>query len=175
MDPRREARAIHRHFGRFHETIGEALVYYKFNVVDSEYDTVYDEGYRKYHAGVRVPILWVDQMEAMENYAPEGRRPTQRIRLAVGAQSLYECGVSITEAHGNQLNDQSPSEVWRDDRMHDIFYYDGRFYEVSGYQIRGRVKGEDVIIGITGIETFPADDNAFDYLPGQAYVQGLTP
>ena len=67
---------------------------------------------------------------------------------------MYEAGISITEVHGNRLQDSSPIEIWRRDRMSDIFYYDGRFYEISGFQIRGRVQGEDVIIGITGIESF---------------------
>ena len=51
--------------------------------------------------------------------------------------------------------------------MHDVFYYDGRFYEVSGFQIRGRVQGEDVIIGVTGIESFPGDDLNLDFPPGE--------
>jgi hypothetical protein len=172
MDPRREARQIAKHFDRYHKDIGEGVLYFRFNAKDSAYDRVYDEGGRKYYTGVRLPILWVDQMEAMENYAAEGRRPTQRIRMAVSARSLHECGVSITEAHGNQLNDP-PSDLrgWRDDRMHDLFYYDGRFFEVSGFQIRGRVKGEDVIVGMTGIETFPGDDMVLDFSPGTPYPQ----
>src|SRR5687768_15973321 len=103
MDPRREVRQIHKHFDRYQQSIGEGLIYYRFNTVDSEYDSVYDEGFRQYLPGVRVPILWVDQMEAMEQYAAEGRRPTQRIRLAVSSLSLHECGISVTEAHGNQV------------------------------------------------------------------------
>jgi hypothetical protein len=106
-------------------------------------------------------------MEAVEDYTAEGRRPTQRCRLAISARCVYEAGISITEVHGNRLQDSSPSETWRRDRMHDIFYYDGRFYEVSGFQIRGRVQGEDVIIGVTGIESFQADDMNLDVFPGQ--------
>lgn len=170
MDTRREAAQIQKHFGRYHDDIGEAIVYFRFDANASAYDRVYDEGFRKYHTGVRIPILWVDQMEAVEDYSAEGRRPTQRIRLAVGARAMYEAGVSITEAHGNRLQDTSPSKVWRQDRMHDLFYYDGRFYEVSGFQIRGRVQGEDVIIGVTGIESFHADDANLDFLPGQVVV-----
>jgi hypothetical protein len=167
MDTRREAAQIQKHFGRHHQDIGEAIIYFKFDADTSSYDRVYDEGFRKYLTGVRIPILWVDQMEAVEDYSPEGRRPTQRFRGAVAARSMYEAGVSITEVHGNRLQDGSPSRTWRRDRMHDLFYYDGRFYEVSGFQIRGRVQGEDVIIGITGIETFHADDANLDFLPGQ--------
>jgi hypothetical protein len=168
MDPRREALAIQRHFGRYHDTIGEAIIYFRFDAEQSTYDRVYDEGYRRYHMGVRMPILWVDQMEAVEDYAPEGRRPTQRCRLAVAARAMYEAGISITEVHGNRLEDTSPSTVWRRDRVHDIFWYDSRFYEISGFQIRGRVQGEDVIIGVTGIETFNEDDRVLDFPPGEA-------
>jgi hypothetical protein len=168
MDSRREARQIWKHFDRYHANIGETLIYYRFNADESSYDRVYDEGFRKYHKGVRMPILWVDQMEAVEDYGPEGRRPTQRVRLAISARSVYEAGISVTEVHGNRLQDSSPSESWRRDRMHDLFWYDNRFYEVSGFQIRGRVQGEDVIIGLTGIETFHADDAILDFLPGMA-------
>jgi hypothetical protein len=167
MDTRREANQIQKHFMRHHTDIGEAIIYFRFDADVSEYDRVYDEGFRKYHTGVRVPILWVDQMEAVEDYSPEGRRPTQRCRLACAARSIYEAGISITEVHGNRLQDPPSLGSWRRDRMHDVFYYDGRFYEVSGFQIRGRVQGEDVIIGVTGIESFPSDDMNLDFPPGE--------
>ena len=63
MDVRREARQIWKHFGRYQLTIGESIIYYRFNADDSRYDRVYDEGYRRYHKGIRIPILWVDQTE----------------------------------------------------------------------------------------------------------------
>lgn len=166
MDPRREVREIWKHFQRYHNDIGEALLYYRFDTVNSQFDRVYDEAHRVYHKAVRMPILWVDQSEAMEDYSSEGRRPTQRIRFAVSARAVYEAGISVTEAHGNRIQDVSVSDIWRDDRMHDIVYYDGRYYEVSAYQIRGRAKGEDVIIGIAGVETFPDDDMVLDVPPG---------
>ena len=87
---------------------------------------------------------------------------------------MHEAGISITEVHGNQLTDTSPSEVWREDRMHDIYWYDNRFWEVAGFQIRGRFKGEDVVIGISGIETFHADDMSLDQLPGSVVIPEVT-
>lgn len=166
MDTRREVGQIFKHFDRHADSVGEAIIYYRFDADNSQYDTVYDEGFRRYLTGVRMSILWVDQQEAVEDYAPEGRRPTTRMRCAVSARSMHEAGISITEVHGNQLTDSSPSEVWREDRMHDIYWYDNRFWEVAGFQIRGRFKGEDVVIGISGIETFHADDALLDMLPG---------
>jgi hypothetical protein len=166
MDPRREVREIWKHFERYQTDIGEAIIYFKFDASASNYDDVYDEAYRRYESGLRIPILWVDQSEATEDYAAEGRRPTQRIRLAVSAKQLHEAGISVTEVHGNRLTDGSPSLVWRYERVNDVFYYDNRYYEVSAFQIRGRAKGEDVIVGITGIETYPSDDQLFDFEPG---------
>ena len=81
MDTRREVNQIFKHFTRHQDSVGEAIIYYKFDADNSEYDDVYDEGFRKYHVGIRMPILWVDQQEAVEDYAPEGRRPTHAYAL----------------------------------------------------------------------------------------------
>lgn len=166
MDVRRETHAIFRHFDRYHRDVGEGILYYRFDADASSYDEVYDEGFRRYHLGIRIPLLWVDQQEAVEDYTPEGRRPTQRVRCAVSARNMHEAGISVTEAHGNMLSSESPSDIWRRDRNNDLFYYNDRYWEVAGFQIRGRVKSEDVVIGIAGIETFLADDMLLDNTPG---------
>jgi hypothetical protein len=166
MESRREVAQIWKHFGRYQRDVGEAIIYYRFDGDTSVYDEVYDEGFRKYAKGIRIPILWVDQSEAVEDYSPEGRRPTERMRCAVSSRNMYEAGLSVTDAHGNMLTSESSSEIWRHDRNHDLFYYNSRFWEVAGYQIRGRLKGEDVVIGIAGIETFLDDDMLLDYVPG---------
>lgn len=166
MDVRRETNAIFRHFDRYHRDVGEAIIYYRFDADTSQYDPVYDEGFRKYHIGIRIPLLWVDQSEAVEDYAPDGRRPTQRMRCAVSSKNMHEAGISVTEANGNMITDLPPSDVWKRDRNHDLYYYNSRFWEVAGFQIRGRVKNEDVVIGIAGIETFVDDDMLLDSTPG---------
>lgn len=165
IDVRREAAHIGREFNRYQQTIGEALLWFCFDTSASQYDTVYDEAYRQYQPARKVPVLWVDQQEAGEDYSPEGRRPTQRLRFAVGARTLWECGISVTEAHGERISDQQVDPVWKDDRLNDMIYYDGRFYEVSNFQIRGRLQGEDVVIGVSCIETKPADELNLDSTP----------
>lgn len=162
VDPRREATHIHKEFQRYQHRFGESIVWFMFDTETSQYDAVYDEGYRQYRAGVKVPVLWIDQQEAEEAYGPEGRRPTQRLRFSVGARALWECGIPITEAHGNRIQDVSPSTVWKEDRLNDILYYDGRFYAISNFQIRGRLQGEDVVIGVSAIETYPSDEMNLD-------------
>lgn len=164
IDTRRETAHIFKEFGRFQNKIGEGVIWFKFDLTSS-YDDVYDEGGKDYLPGIAVPVLWIDQIEDSENYSAEGRRPTQRIRFAVSARSVNETGIDATEAHGGRLWDVKPSgKPWWDDRLHDIIYYDGRFYEISNFSIRGRAR-QDVIIGVSGIETQPEDERVFDLFP----------
>lgn len=77
IDTRREAAHVEKEFGRYQAKIGESVVWFVFDAYNSQYSGTYDEGGRKYLPGVLVPILWVDQIEAPEQYVPEGRRPVQ--------------------------------------------------------------------------------------------------
>lgn len=165
FDPRREAGHVHREYNRYHKKMGESILWFAFDTVNSGYDDVYDEGFRRYESAKIVPVLWVDQQEATEDYSPEGRRPTQRLRFAVGSRSLFECGIGVTEVHGGRIYDQSISDVWKEDRLNDVVYYDGRFYEISSFQIRGRLQGEDVVIGVSCIETKLHDELNLDVTP----------
>ena len=167
MDTRLEVREIWKHMNRYHNQIGETILYYQFDAENSQYDRVYDEGYRRYLPAVRIPLLWVDQQEATEDYTPEGRRPTVRLRLSVSARDMHEAGLSVTEVHGNRLQDDADrTSVARTGCTTSSTTTVGTS-RVSAFQIRGRVKGEYVVVGITAIETFPDDDMAFDYTPGE--------
>ena len=112
-----------------------------------------------------VAILWVDQIEPPEQYQPEGRRGYHSLRFAVSAKTMYECGLSTLEATGHRLWDAGVvNSTWFDDRLNDLLYYDGRYWEVMNYQIRGRIR-EDVIVGITCTETYIEDERIFDVSP----------
>lgn len=164
LDTRRELDHVFKELRRFHGKVGEAVIWFRFDL-ESSYDRVYDEGFKNYQSGVAVPVLWIDQQEDPKSYSAEGRRPTQRIRFSVSALSLANCGISPTEAHGGRLWDVKPyGKPWWDDRLNDLLYYDGRFWEISDFQIRGRARA-DMIVSIGGIETQPADDRIFDLFP----------
>lgn len=172
MDARRETNNIFKQLERFQNTIGEGIIWFRFDTSTSVYDDVYDEGGRTYLPGLAVPVLWIDQIEDTETYSAEGRRPTQRFRSAVSAKAMAEAGIGGTEAHGGRLWDTKPDgKPWWDDRSNDVIYYDGRFYEISNFQIRGRVRsGGDVIIGISGIETQHIDERVWDLFPANIGV-----
>lgn len=176
VDVRREQRHIWNEYSRFYRTIGEEIVWFKFDTDGSQWDNVYDEGGKSYQPGVRIPALWVDQIEDPEQYSGEGRRPTQRLRFAVSASTLAMRGIGVDEAHGSSLGHVRPSapvpeqigrpySAWWDDRLNDVVFYDNRFYAISQYQIRGRLQTEDVVIGIAAIELVIEDESDFDFFP----------
>lgn len=162
IDTRREALHIAEEFQRYQQKVGETIVWFMFNTAESSYNSVYDEGGRSYWPGTTVPILWVDQIEPPEQYLPEGRRPVFTLRFAVSAKVMSECGIGAQESTGHRTWDQGLiNGKWFNDRVNDIIYYDGRYYEVSNFQIRGRIR-EDVIIGISCTETYIEDERLFD-------------
>lgn len=173
IDMRRETHHIWREMGRMQNTIGEAIVWFLFDTTTS-HDRVYDEGGRDYLPGVLVPVLWIDQIEDVERYAAEGRRPTMRLRTAASAHAIYETIGKNVEAHGGRVWDTRPvtNKPWFDDRLNDVLFYDGRFYEVSNYQIRGRAQESDVVIGISGIETDGVDERLWDLFPANITFHG---
>jgi hypothetical protein len=180
IDMRREARHVWREFARYQRVVGETVVWFRFDPINSRYDDIYDEGGAKFYPGVRMPVEWVDQIEDPEQSRPEGRRSTQRIRFSVSVKMMAECGVVTTEAHGRRIWDPEipppgqvgrPNPPWLDERINDVIFYDGRYYSVSNFQIRGRLQGLDVIIGVSGIEMIPSDEEVFDFFPAdQTYT-----
>jgi hypothetical protein len=176
VDVRREMAHINKEYQYYYRTVGEEVVWFQFDTDASRFDDLYDEGGRTYLPGVRVPALWVDQVEDPEQYSSEGRRPRQRLRFAVSAEELTQRGIGTTEAPGRQLGQDPPApplppqigrelSPWLDDRNNDVVYYDRRFYAVSNFQIRGRAQYIDMIIGVSAIETIPDDESVFDLFP----------
>ena len=165
IDTRREAAHIACEMQRRHTEAGETIIWFKFDTVNSQYDRVYNEGGRCWLRGLTVPVLWIDQNEGPEQVMPEGRRPVITLRFAVSAWAIMESGVGQQEAHGHRVWDLGLiKNFWMDDRNNDIVYYDGRYWEVTNFQIRGRYR-EDTILGVTCTETYPEDEYTFDFPP----------
>jgi hypothetical protein len=165
LDSRRESNHIQREMARYHNKIGENVIWFEFDADSSQYDHVYDEGGRVYKRGINVPTLWIDQGEAPEQYLPEGRRNVVTLRFSVWARAITEVGIGLQEAHGHRIWDRGLiGAKWFDDRLNDIVYYDGRYFEVNNFQIRGRIR-EDTIAGITCTETYPEDEYIWDFPP----------
>lgn len=152
MDDRRELSHIFRQYDRFSSGMGEEVMWWEVDTAASSLDAVYDEpGNRVYKTPVRVTVIQIDQGEPIEVDTHEGRHSTGTIHFGVTAQSLAEAGISFTHGHAPQ-------------HLNDVIYWDGRYFAVSDYEIRGRVRG-DVLIGITAVETMLTEEFVFDTTP----------
>lgn len=174
VDYRRETAYVWKQYNAFYATVGEEVIWFPFDTDGSRYDDVYDEGFKTYKTGIRMPVLWVDQIEDTEQYSAEGRRPTKRLRFAVSFRTLQERGVPVFDAHGRRIYDDPPAapdqygrpeSPWLDDRVNDAVFYDGRFFAISDFQIRGRAKEMDQVVGVSAIEVDPRDENLWDLFP----------
>lgn len=163
VDMRREHAYQQRMMRDLQGHIGETVLWFRFDVSGSQYHDVYDEGNKQYLPPLLIPFMWLDQVEDPKQYTDVGRRPTMRLRGAVATEQALEAGLPISEVHGERSwdirpepptgQDGRPASPWMDDRLNDVLYYDGRFWDVSNFQIRGRTQTGDNIIGVSAIET----------------------
>lgn len=150
MDLRREAKFFNRTVRRYQSTIGEAVVWYQYDIT-SAYHPVYNEGPdRKWLAPIVVPVMHVVEIEDSERDTPEGRQPTQRISFDLLAQTAQQVGFVDPRSSAPHLND--------------IVAYDGRYYELRVYQDQGRMR-QDLIVHVEGVEVFLSEEYNFDTFP----------
>jgi len=149
MDVRRELDLINKHFRKHHEVANESVIWYEFIPLGSSsagslYDDVYDEGVkgsggRNYGLGIVLPVLLVSESEDQRRSIPEGRQVVQTIDMFIPIKDMREAGITAPWEYRGHLND--------------MFVYDGRYYQVFDYKVRGRLK-DDVFVLIQGIETY---------------------
>lgn len=161
MDYRREASLIRKHYRNFQKDHGETVVWYEFvpfgadNAVDSVYDDVYDEGApgiagRRYRPGVVIPVLKVEEQEDQKRAIPEGRQPVELTSLTLSVEDMRVAGISEAFEYRRHLND--------------MFLYDGRYFSIHNYRVRGRLK-DDVLVMVEGVEVYINQEMPFDTGP----------
>jgi hypothetical protein len=152
VDDRRELNAIFRHYDRFTRGMGEQVEWFELDKTNSTTHAVYDESPNKvYYAPHRVTVVGIDQTEMPAEQSQEGRHTTNMIHFGVTAQALREAGV--TNVHGQAQQ-----------HLNDVVAWDGRFFAVTSYQVRGRVRA-DVVIGVTAVEVMEFEEYVFDTNP----------
>ena len=136
------------------------MIYYRFDADTSNTTEVYDEGFGGI-TGVRMPICGPTRWRPSRTTRQRGGVPPS---ACVAPSRPGTCTRRVLGHRGSRqpVDRVPPNSIWRRDRMHESSTTTAVTGRVSGYQIRGRVKGEDVIIGITGIETFRTDDMILD-------------
>ena len=161
---RREAGHIWDTYRRYHRETGEMVVWYELQpfgdtaATDSLYDDVYDEGLSatgglRYQAGIVLPVVQIQETEDTKRAQADGRYVVQTAIGVASVKDMRDAGISDVTEYRTHLND--------------MFFYDGRFYSVTAYRSRGRVKDE-LIIGFEGIERYMDQEFAFD--PGPTKI-----
>lgn len=151
MDGRRELAHIRKNYRQYHRQVGETIAWFSFipfSPTGSEYDDVYDEGPygsdgKKYKDKVIVPVLMVTETEDTKRAIPEGRQPVQVVNVVLSIADMRDAGI------------EEPYEYQR--HLNDMFMYDARYYSVTMYRVRGRVK-DDVLVVVEGIEIYVDDE-----------------
>lgn len=134
----------------YQRNLGAAVIWHEFDSENTEYHPTFDEGGRHYTAGVYVPVLWVIVSEDRATRTDEGRKPTERITMAISARALDQSGVSDPDDYNRRLND--------------IARYDGRLWKITDFNIRGK-DPDAIIIGVKGTQIYSDEELTFDELP----------
>jgi hypothetical protein len=158
MITQRELNEIRKHYHQYHSQAGEAVVWYEFMPFASSasagsvYDDVYDEGSRgpggrKYRPGVAVPVLMISEQEDLKRSIADGRQPVQIVEFRASIDDFRKAGVTAPWEYQDHLND--------------IFMYDGRYFSVYQYRVRGRLR-DDVMVLVEGLELYISQEMVND-------------
>lgn len=166
MDQRRELGLINKHVRRRNRESGEQLIWFEYSPISggySSYDDVYDEGVpgsggRVYKSGVVVPTVYVSEQEDAFRAIPDGRQTTQNIKATVLYRDIVAAGLDSPDEYEQHLND--------------VFHYDGLYYKVNEYVVRGRL-GEEVMVLISGFQMYLDQEMPFDIGPQNPRLSDL--
>lgn len=170
MELKRELGLIRRHYRWHQKQAGESVVWFQFLPLGTDpennsiYDDVYDEGTpgtggRKYRPGIIVPVLMVTETEDQKRSIPEGRQPVQLTNIIASMEDFRVAGITAPHEYRPHLND--------------MFLYDGRYFSVSTYRVRGRAGRDDVMIIVEGIEVYINEELPNDPGPNSYGIQDL--
>lgn len=156
MDIRRERAHVKRKgFDFVQQTVGEAILWFEYDAVRSDYHDVYHEDSvtesRSWRPGILVPALWVNITQGVENPSEEGRLVVDTLRLAVSIDALRRTGVS------------NPSDSRR--HLNDIIVYGGSQWNIRTYEKRGRLR-DTMLVAVNAVRINEGDEHSMDGLPG---------
>lgn len=164
VDLTREFHRIDEEVHRRVVEVGEHVMWYEFLELGagSVYDDIYDEGNpgiegRTYGLPKCVNTLYAEEIEDQAGSREDGRQPTQNVRLTILLSHAIEAGL------------KDPGEY--QPHLKDVFQYDGRFYEVYRYRVRGRMEGKEVILSVEGVETYVDQEFSLDPGPSTPFAR----
>ena len=167
MDLGRELGLINKHVRNKVAAVGESVIWYQFKTLSSSgslYDDIYDEGApgsggKSYASGIVIPTIYASEDEDEFRAIPEGIRLTQTIRLTMLLEDMNKAGIEDAGDYNKHIND--------------MLKYDDRYYRVASYSVKGRMRGNEVLVAVTGFEVFTDEEMPFDSGPDTNFVPTL--
>ena len=158
MDLRTEANNIRKQYRSYQSYAGESVIWYEHKPLanaasaGSYYDDVYDEGVKgtggkSFKTGITVPVLMVTESEDTKRAIPEGRQPVEIVNLVASIADFRDAGIESVFEYRQHLND--------------MFLYDGRYFSVMSYRVRGRLR-DDILVVVEGLEVYINQEMPFD-------------
>jgi hypothetical protein len=100
----------------------------------------------------------ITESEDQKRAIPEGRQPTQLTNFVASIDDFRAAGITAPWEYQNRLND--------------MFQYDGRYFSVVSYRVRGRAR-DDVMLVVEGIETYISQEMVNDPGPTPYSISDL--
>ena len=166
-DVRKELSLINKHIRQHGRVAGSNIVWFPFIGFSEDngsmWDDVYDEGApgqggREYGEPIVLPTIYIDEQEDRFTLQEDGRQPTQNVYVVMLFADVKLAGLAMPHEYDLHLND--------------VFYYDGRYFKVNQYRVRGHIQ-EEVVIGVHGFEVYVDQEFTLDPGPADTSVQNL--
>jgi hypothetical protein len=89
----------------------------------------------------------VTESEDTKRAIPEGRQPVEIVNLVASVADFRDAGIESVFEYRQHLND--------------MFLYDGRYFSVMSYRVRGRLR-DDILVVVEGLEVYINQEMPFD-------------
>ena len=105
-----------------------------------------------------MPVLMIAENEDQRRAIPEGRQTVQLTNFVASLDDWRRAGVTDPYEYRHHLND--------------MFLYDGRYFNIATYRVRGRAR-DDVLIVVEGYDTYVSEEMPNDPGPGSLGITNL--
>lgn len=129
---------VHKRYRWYRNYVGTTVEWWEFDREESTTHPVYDEGPQKiYKPSIVLPVMVVIRDEDRKSPREEGFYSISNIHLTFGTKMAADAGMSDPHDARHHLFDR--------------FFWDDRYFEVRRFQISGRLKRYEVVIGVDAV------------------------
>lgn len=122
--------------------VGDFVIYYRYDSINSRLHSVYDEpiaGGLAWRRPINLPVIHAIHLENERDITAEGEYTNDTIELTASFEQLRMSAMSKLDINTqNYLNDR--------------FVYDGKVFKVIQISIKGQIQSRDLIVRIEGTQ-----------------------